>query len=77
MGTMVAVTAAAARNASPLEPWYSGSQTSGATAVPANLAAANTETAPARLAGTASNATVFRPAQSSADPAPASSHNAA
>src|SRR6478735_11908935 len=54
-----------------------GSHASGATAVPENLNAANSETAPPRLAGTASTAIVFRAAHSSADTAPAANHSSA
>src|SRR4051812_15690489 len=54
-----------------------GSHTIGAAALPANLNAENTEVAPARLPGTASTASVFKPAHTSEEPAPAANHSAA
>src|SRR5947208_9884754 len=54
-----------------------GSHATGATAVPANLHAANSDTAPPRLAGTASTEIVFSAAHKSADAAPPANHRSA
>src|SRR4051794_38160295 len=49
----------------------------GAAALPANLSAETTEVAPARFDGTASTASVLRPAHATVDPAPATNQRAA
>src|SRR5215213_6744122 len=54
-----------------------GSHISGAAALPANLNAEKTDVAPARLPGTASTASVFSPAHTNDEPAPAANHSAA
>src|SRR2546430_16895768 len=49
----------------------------GAAALPANLSAETTEVAPARFDGTASTASVLRPAHATVEPAPATNQRAA
>src|SRR3954447_21417456 len=74
---IAAQAAPAAANASSTPARYSGSQTNGPTALPANLKAPTTEIAPPRVSGALCTASVVSPAQMNAEPAPAASQSAA